>query len=244
MKLRFEIDIDYDVEMVSHMLRGGDWEYRAKKMNLPVETVREINEASDDELPGALAKLKDAAEKTYQDIRPYMQKTLEQYQESWDEIINNFSELVEDKTVPWFYEEYICKLTNYNPGLSNWNGNVVGRWWKENPYRQRRITAHEILLAHFFSVHRNNYPESGINDKQIWALAEIFGFAMTGLDEDIKKFWPWDNKGYYTDHNYPHIVDLQLALKEPFLENDFDNYVKIGIDLVKKMYTPEWPPKS
>ena len=147
---------------------------------------------------------------------------------------------MEKKSVPWFFEEYVCKVTHYNRGLSNWNGNVVGRWWREDAHKQRRITAHEILLAHYFSIHRNNYKDSGLDDKQIWALAEIFSFAMTGLDADIKKFWPWDKKGYYTDNNYPEIVELQLALKEPFLKmKSFEDYVEKGINLVKELYSLE-----
>ena len=243
MKLKFEIDTDYDIEMVAHMLRKDGWEYRAKKMELPENLVRKVSQAAENDLPGVLDELREEAEITYHKIRPYMERTLVQYQKSWDEIIEDFSALVEKKSVPWFYDEYICKLTNYNPGLSNWDGNVIGRWWKENAFRQRRITAHEILLAHYFSIHRNNYQNSGVDDKQIWALAEIFAFAMTGLDEDLRKLWPWDRRGYYTDHNYPHIVDLQLALEEPFIKmKSFDDYVKAGIDLVEKMYMPERSP--
>lgn len=240
MKIRFEIDIDYDVEMTVYMLRGGDWEYRAKKMNLPIDLVEKINKASEKELPVLTEALKDEATKTYTEVELPMKKAQKQYQASWDEIIDEFSSIVEKKTSPWFYEEYICKLTHYNMGLSNWDGNVVGRWWKEDALKQRRITAHEILLAHYFSIHRNNYKNSGLNDKQIWALAEIFAFAMTGLDKDMRKFWPWDNTGYYTDHNYPEIVDLQLALKSPFLTmKSFEEYVSKGISLVENLYDLE-----
>lgn len=108
---------------------------------------------------------------------------------------------------------------------------------KKTHTHKRRITAHEILLAHYFSIVRNNYKDSNLTDRQIWALAEISSFALTGLDEDIRKFWPWDTRGYYTDHNYPELVELQNALKEPFINRkSFDEYIEKGIFLVKKMY--------
>lgn len=107
-------------------------------------------------------------------------------------------------------------ITHFRPGLSNWNGNRVGRWWQENLYTQRRITAHEILLAHDLSIYRGHFSDSGLNDRQIWALAEIAALALTGLERKLRKFWPWDGRGYYTNHNYPQIVELQNGLKGPF----------------------------
>jgi len=238
MKVRFEIDLEYDFSMVVYMLRGSRWEHRAKRMNLPIEIVEKVHSATDKNLEEAVDLLREEVTKTYKILESYMISTKDSFQSSWDEIINEFSSLIENKTHAWFDDEYICNITHYNKGLSNWNGNVVGRWWKENPYLQRRITAHEILLAHYFSIHRNNYKASGLTDKQIWALAEISAFSLTGLDEDISKFWPWDTRGYYTDHNYPELVKLQNALREPFINREsFDEYVGKGIKLVKKMNT-------
>ena len=240
MKIKFQIDLEYDLNMVVYMLRGAGWEHRAKRMNLPLEIVEKVHNSSESDLPKAVDFLRKEVQKTYKNLDPYMVSTKNEFQNSWDNIIEDFSNLVEKKTHSWFYDEYICNITNYNPGLSNWNGNVVGRWWKENPYLQRRITAHEILLAHYFSIHRNNYKDSGLLNKQIWALAEISSFALTGLDEDLRKFWIWDTRGYYTDHNYPELVKLQNALKEPFVNRtSFDEYIEKGIEIVKQMYNPE-----
>jgi len=239
MEIKFKIDLEYDLNMVVYMLRGERWEHRAKRMNLPLDIVETVHNATDSELPKAVELLRREVQNTYKSLEPYMESTKSAFQNSWDEIIADFSDLIEEKTSTWFYDEYICNITNYNPGLSNWNGNVIGRWWKENAYLQRRITAHEILLAHYFSIHRNNYKESGLSDKQIWALAEISSFALTGLDADIRKFWIWDTSEYYTDHNYPELVDLQNALKEPFINRkSFDEYIEKGIELVKQMYNP------
>jgi len=235
MRLIFEVDPEYDKKFIFVMLRGEDWEYRAKKMGLPKDLVEKIRFASSEELKNAVSDISNIVDDVYFNLKPFIQKTCDGYQQSWDIIMEEFSQSVESLSTPWFYPEYTVKVTHFNAGLSNWDGNVVGRWWRENIFTQRRITAHEILLAHFFTIHKNLYKGSGLADKQIWALAEIFALAMTGLVPEINKFWPWDSNGYYTNHNYPYIVDLQNDLKEPFINRkSFNEYVKKGIDLVKK----------
>jgi lipid A disaccharide synthetase len=65
-----------------------------------------------------------------------------------------------------------------------------------------------------------------LTDGQVWALAEIAAFALTSLTDQVKEFWPW-NTEYYTNHNYPHIVELQNELRQPFVKRrDFDEYIK------------------
>ena len=175
------------------------------------------------------------AKEAYAVLFPYIEKSRQLYQQSRDEIMEEFSNNVAALTYPWFYSEYQCVIGFLNRGISNWNSNKIIRWWQENSDAQRRITAHEVLLAHYFSIHRHKFPDSGLADKQIWALAEIAAFALTGLETGLAKFWPWDSSGYYTDHNYPQLVPLQNQLKEPFLKRkSFNQYIKAGIDLVKK----------
>lgn len=90
-------------------------------------------------------------------------------------------------------------------------------------------------MAHYFSICRNLYPESGLSDEQVWKLAEIAALALTGLESRLRKFWPTDKTGYYTDHNYPELVELQEQLKEPFLSREsFDEYIEKGIQLTKE----------
>ncbi len=231
MKLKFVIDAKYDAKMIWHMLQMDDWKYRAGMMGINEVLGEKIHTSPEIEVEEELNSL---VNKEYDRILPFIEQTSKQYQSSWDEIIEAFSQTVKQLTYPWFYNEYICVVTNFHPGISNWNGNLIGRWWKENPYLQRRITAHEILLAHYFSIHRNYFKDSGLVDKQIWALAEIAAFALTGLESEITKFWPWDKSGYYTNHNYPHIVELQNQLRDPFKNRkDFKEYIETGIKLVK-----------
>ena len=234
MNLKFIIDRGYDFQMCLSMLQGDDWEYRAQRMGIDITVVKEIHKSKNNPPNEILQKLAGVINKEYEKVLPFMQETKNLYQKSWDEIIDNFSKTVEKLTCPWQYEEYICVVTNYHEGISNWNGNVIERWWKENPYRQRRITAHEVLVAHYFSVQRKYFPNSGLSDEQIWKLAEIAAFALTGLEEKLKKFWPWEISGYYTNHNYPQLVALQEKLKDPFVKRkSFQEYIEKGIRLVK-----------
>ena len=166
----------------------------------------------------------------------YLKQTQKLYQKSWDEINNEFSDYIEKETgYKWFYPVYYCVISAIHPGISNWGkDNRIIRWWKENSYSQRRITAHELIISHYFEIYKHHYKKHKLSDNQIWALAEIAGFALTGLTEKSKQFWPWDYPGYYTDHNYPQIVDLQNKLKNPFLKRkSFDKYIKKGLELVK-----------
>lgn len=171
----------------------------------------------------------------YQSSLKFLESTKELYQKSWDEINDDFSQYIKKRTgYNWFYDIYECTVSVIHSGISNWGtAPKIVRGWKENPYSMRRITAHELILSHYFEIYRRNYKEAGLADGQVWALAEIAAFALTSLTPEVKSFWPW-NTEYYTNHNYPHIVDIQNELKSVFLKKTFDEYVKIGIDIVKQ----------
>jgi hypothetical protein len=151
----------------------------------------------------------------YKSSLRFLKLTKELYQKSWGEINDDFSDYIEKTTgYKWFYDTYECIVSVIHRGISNWgNAPKIVRGWQENPYFARRITAHELILSHYFEIHKRHYKNSGLTNGQIWALAEIAAFALTSLTPDVKKFWPW-NTEYYTDHNYPHIVNLQNKLKK------------------------------
>lgn len=162
--------------------------------------------------------------------------TQEAFQNNWDLINDDFSEYIIEKTgYKWFHEEYECVLSVEHRGLSNWGrSNMIVRAWWENPYAARRITAHEIILSHYFYIYRRFFSDYKFKDGQVWALAEIAAFALTSLTDNVKKYWPWYT-AYYTDHNYPHIVDIQNELKDVFLNmQDFNEYIREGLELIKK----------
>jgi len=168
----------------------------------------------------------------------YMKYSQKEYQKSWDEINDIFSDYIEKETGhKWFYKTYYCVVSSVHPGISNWGDEPkIIRWWLENAFTQRRITAHELILSHYFEIYNHHYKKYKLKDGQIWALAEIAAFALTSLCPITKKLWPWDGSGYYTNHNYPQLVDLQLKLKKTFLKRkNFDEYIEAGIKLVKDL---------
>ena len=182
-------------------------------------------------------KSKQEMEKQYKQCKSVMLYSVREYQKSWDEINDLFSRYIERATgYKWAHEKYYCVVSPVHQGISNWDGSDhIIRWWKENSYAMRRITAHELILHHYFYIVRTHFFSANLTDKQIWALAEIVAFALTSLTPQSKKFWPWDTDGYYTNHNYQSIVQLQNKLKRSFLvRNSFDEYIQIGIKLVKK----------
>lgn len=235
MTIRFQTDIKYEKEMIVSMLKNDDWEYRANDMGINKNLASIIHKESNSLTETTKVNLNKLVNNTYKLFLPYMKDSVKLYSESWDLIIGEFSDIVTKKYSPWQHDEYICNITHYHRGISNWGGNLIARWWKENHFIQRRITAHEILLAHYFAIYRNKYSSHKLTENQVWALAEIFAFSATGLDPEIKNFWPWDNTGYYTNHNYQQIVELQNKMKNPFINmRNFDEYVLKGIKEVKK----------
>jgi hypothetical protein len=172
----------------------------------------------------------------YRDCEAALKYTAKEYQKSWDKIGDAFSRYVEKTTgFAWKHKLYRCVVSPTHRGISNWDGSdKIIRWWLENPLAMRRITAHELILHHFFCIIKNNHKQEKLSDLQIWALAEIAAFAMTSLTPESHRFWPWDDSGYYTNHNYQSLVPLQNKLKKAFVErHDFDDYVKAGIKAVK-----------
>lgn len=212
MKLEFVIDRKYDTKMALRLKQSGY--NRLANVDIDSQYIAE----------------------KYSTTLKVLKLTRELYQKSWDEIDDKFSRYVEKTTgYDWFYPKYFCVVSVITPGASNWGtGPKIVRNWMENPYWMRRITAHELILAHYFEIYRRYYSNEGLADGQVWALAEIAAWALTSLTKEVKEFWPW-NTEYYTNHNYPHVVGLQLQLKSIFLKRkDFDGYIKKGMVLAKK----------
>lgn len=223
MRLEFVIDKEYDIR-TALFLKLVAWN---RFDNVPV-TRGQIN--------GQYSKSMGA-----------LRLTRKLYQDSWDEIGPAFSEYVERTTgYKWLYRKYQCVVSVITPGAPvnsvvtlgkapNWDrDNKIVRIWQENPYWMRRITAHELIETHYFEIYRRHFSDAGLTEGQVWALGEIAAWAMTSLTREAGRFWPWRSE-YYTNHNYPHVVDLQLRLKSAFLKRrSFDGYVRKGIELVRK----------
>jgi len=183
----------------------------------------------------------------YHQAAGFMESTRKVYQESWDKIGRKFSEYIKEQTgYDWYYPTYRCLLSVIHKGISNWGTEpLIIRAWNENPYTQRLITAHELIISHYFEIYNRNYSKYGLTDNQVWALAEIAAWSLTAQDVAIKNFWPWECNVYNLDHNYPQLVELQTKLWPIFLARyDFEDYIFKSFKVVKKYndlrpdYTP------
>ena len=68
----------------------------------------------------------------------------------------------------------------------------------------RKLTAHELLISHLFTIFKKDFQKENLTNKQKWALAEISAFAICGLEKKMLKFWPWiaEEEKYPLTHNY------------------------------------------
>jgi hypothetical protein len=178
-------------------------------------------------------------EKKYKRVGKYLNKTKISYQKSWDEINDEFFRRVKEITgYPWKHKIYYCVVSPIHRGISNWGGNKIIRGWDENPYTMRKITAHELLISHIFTIFKEEFKEEKLTSTQKWALAEISAFAICGLEKKMLKFWPWisEKEKYPLNHNYPKLYDVQKILKSKYeKKKSFKEFLKKGIEIVKKM---------
>ena len=174
----------------------------------------------------------------YKALLPYLKKTQKFYQESWNEINDESFKAAEGITgYSWKYKIYFCVLSPFHKGISSWGGNKIIRTWRENPYSMRKITAHELLISHIFTIFERDFKKENLTDKEKWALAEISAFAITGLEKKMLKFWPRisEEEKYPLNHNYPELYELQKKLK-PIYERkkNFKEFLQKAIKIIKK----------
>lgn len=236
--LKFIIDKNYDIQMTRAMLQMNDpagLESRSNLMGLELSFAEAVNKGTQE---AAIKLIEPVIGKRYEAIGNKLDSTREWYEKSWSEINDDFFNFVVKRTGHnWQYTKYFCVVSVIHHGLSNWNGNKIVRIWSENPFTMRRITAHELIISHIFSIFHNDPKYKDIlKDNQIWKIAEISAWCLTGLEPAIIKFWPWVPKHrlFYTNHNYPQLVPLQLKLKEIYLkEKDFNKFLSEAVEMVK-----------
>ena len=175
----------------------------------------------------------------HKNSKKYLENAREMYQRSWNEVNDKFSDYIEKITgYKWFYKKYECVVSAVHPGLTNWGyAPKVVRQWRENPYYMRMITAHELIMSHYFEIIKRHYKEERLTDFQIWVIAEIAAFEIRQLPYLVKNFWPWEEFNDPFRHNHTNLIPLQKALTKIFPKRkDFDDYIKQGIKLVKRKY--------
>src|SRR3990167_8985137 len=154
--------------------------YQSEEMEIDFSFALKISQAKDYwEVKKDIEKV---VKQRYKILLKYLKKSSISYQQSWDEINNHFFQRLASLTkFPIQHHLFYCVVSAFNPGISNWGGNKIVRRWNYNLFTQRRITAHEIIISHIFSLMKSRYPNK-LSDQQIWQLAEISAFIFTGLD--------------------------------------------------------------
>lgn len=213
MKLIFKIDRTYDEEMLFEFLPAGN-------LNKNIDDVSEVLRIDKEDLEKKIKKyssdikkiVSSVVQEKFERILPYMKNSVKSYQKSWNSINDNFSSLVEKKTgVSWKYKTYYCVVSAFHEGISSWGGDTVARRWSINSDTQRPVTAHEIVLSHFWTMLEKNPLSKNWNNHKKWRYSEIFSWCLLGLNDEFFKFWPWLLKKHRwpLNHNYPEIISLQ-----------------------------------
>jgi len=187
------------------------------------------------------------AENLYRLVPDEIEKSRQEYQKSWDEINDGFSNYVKRKTgYDWFYSEYECVISTSVHGASNWgNEPKIVRIMGQNLMQMRRIVAHELILSHFFEIYKRKFSKNKLKDGQVWALAEIAAFILTSTSDktkEVENFWK-EVCGWPPEFGYDQITKLCNELKEIYLKNgDFLEFINEGIKKVKEY--PNMNPNS
>ena len=211
-KLIYTIDFDYDWGMINHL-------EKTQGRNFGV---------------GGRVKYKNA----YKRADKALKKSKQLYQKSWDEIGDYFFKRVAEITKhKWKFKKYECVVSLVHKGVSNWGGNKIIRIWAENPYFQRKITGHELIISHLWNyLDENGYAD--LPDVKKWAFCEISAWAITGLDKKmVEKCWPWifGNMIWPLKHNYPHLVKTQVKARPLFEKRTtFKQYTDRLVDILVK----------
>jgi len=199
LRINFIIDKAYDAEMIywvlGHSHDPSGLASRSKLMGIDLSFAKKVSEAENyDAIRNKLNTLVDAR---YKKHLPQMKRSLKEYKISWEPITTDFAQAVVSITEhPFFYPDYTCIVSAFHPGTSEWYGHTITRMYGEDPYKQRRITAHEIVLSQIFHIVRKYYSKEQIDDKKVWAISEITTVFVLN-EPELMKFWPWSKNVTY-----------------------------------------------
>jgi hypothetical protein len=244
--VRFITDKEYDKHLIWSMLHSDDpsgARDRAKSMGIPEEQLgRLCGTMSYLEVRDYLTPI---VEERYQDFGDQIQRMSAAYQEDWDRICGTFSHRIEQITRRgWEFDEYLVILSLFHPGVSNRADNKVVRWIFEGPLEHRRITAHEILMIHIWSILDEDladyYDDPAEEDEKehLWALNEITTVAILGLEPELAALWSSNRRGFDRFlSNYPQLEQLKMELKEIYQgSRGFQDYLDSATAVLKREY--------
>lgn len=233
MKLKFIINKSYDSKMVHWMLENSFNKPRLllEKLDLEWGAIKNLPKNQ------RKKKIQYLINKKYAILLPYLKKTVQLYQCSWDEINNEVFKTIKEITEhSWKYKIYFCVVSLFHRGISNWGGNKIIRGWEENPYIMRKITTHELIISHIFTIFEREFKEEKLTNKEKWAIAEICAWAITGLEKKMLKFWPWisEKEKFPLNHNYPHLYRFQKILRAKYeVKKNFKDFFEKSIKVIQ-----------
>jgi hypothetical protein len=236
--LKFILDENYSVHTALYLLieknKGkdyGDVRLDSDKLN----NIRLLLEK------GMKVEAADVIKREYYEkgMQCLLKETLPLYQRSWDKINNKFFRMVSGITgYAWNHEEYYCALSPFVRGVSTWDGgDTIVRTCADNSYIMRKITAHELILAHVFNILNTVHKEENPSETQKWGISECSAFIITGLDDFADEFWPWlsKEKRYVVQHNYPELQEFQGKMKAEYeKKHNFNDALKWATVEAKK----------
>jgi len=229
-RLKFIIDKQYDAKMIFYMLKNKDYaviKYQSEVMGIDFKTSLEISKIRNFNLAKKI--IFEIVDKQYYRLRNKLKDVKINYQKSWDQIDKQFFKRLEEITnFSVQYDHYYCVVSVFHIGISSWGGNKIVRKYDEDYLKQRKITAHEIIISHFFSLMNEKYPNIK-DDQKIWQLAEIFAFAVTAKDKIFTKLWPWEKNDIDFDHNYKELISTQKKLAPILLSHGLNEFIKVGL---------------
>ncbi len=235
MKIIFTIDKSYDKKAVWEILHGYDpsgTENRAKSMGISREELEYI--LSKKKFNDEDRFFSELIENRYKINKDLINEAVVSYQLAWDEINDLFSSEIGRITgYGWKYDKYFVIVSPINIGISSPGGNKVVRSCFEDPYRQRRITAHEILMSHLWYIFYKNFKDIKKRGMQFWALNEITTVAILSLESPLNTVWGNNYENYL--RNYPLLANLKFKLKYSYInKTNFISYLNEGIEVVSK----------
>lgn len=237
MKLFFKIDKNYDEKMIWEFMPKNSKKNKKALTDLLRIDVEELNLVLKNNNLNLRKTVNTLVKNKFSKLLPFLKNSVSDYQKSWDKINKDFFKLVEVKTKHlWKYDNYYCVVSAYHEGISSWGKNIIARRWSINADTQRKVTAHELTLSHFWTMLNDNKISKNWPDDKKWQYSEIFSWCLLGLDEDFFKFWPWLLKEHLfpKNHQYQEIITLQNKLEKLYFKCDsFSDFFERAINLDK-----------
>lgn len=234
--IEFVIDKGFDRTRIYGILRADDpagMASRAASMGIPLDVAERIHRAkSYDEVAQVLSQLVD---ERYDQLSSSLDRARQEYSALWQPIVRTFSSTVTTLTEhEWVHGGYVCVVSAFHPGLSDWHGNMIAARYDLAPKMKRRIVAHEIVLSHVFQLFRVRHDRSKLDDWRVWAFSEISAVFILS-DASLHPLWP-DLAGsgeYFARSNYPQLAPLEDALLAVWSDRrDFVDYLDRSIPIL------------